>query len=159
MGVAKMNDEAVLYEEFLTFRLAREEYAIDILLVREIRAQEQITPIADTAPFVVGIINLRGVIVPIVDLRLKFGLADGTDASTVVIILSLDSRLIGIVVDAVGNVVSLRPEQIRPKPSLDGEAGTRFIRGIAPVDGRMLIVADTGALLASPRVERAALAA
>jgi purine-binding chemotaxis protein CheW len=146
-------------EEFLTFRLGQEEYAIDILQVREIRAQEPVTRIADAAEFVMGVINLRGTIVPILDLRIKFNLPRSNDASTVVIILSIDERLTGVVVDAVSDVVSLLAEQIRPTPSLDGSNGSAFIRGIAPVEGRMLIVADIAALLIAPGLEPQALAA
>lgn len=146
-------------EEFLTFRLGQEEYAIDILQVREIRAQEPVTRIADAAEFVMGVINLRGAIVPILDLRVKFNLPRSNDASTVVIILSIDERLMGVVVDAVSDVVSLLADQIRPTPALDGSTGSAFIRGIAPVDGRMLIVADIAALLIAPGLEPQALAA
>jgi len=146
-------------EEFLTFRLGQEEYAIDILQVREIRAQEPVTRIADAAEFVMGVINLRGTIVPILDLRIKFNLPRSNDASTVVIILSIDERLTGVVVDAVSDVVSLLAEQIRPTPSLDGSNSSAFIRGIAPVEGRMLIVADIAALLIAPGLEPQALAA
>jgi purine-binding chemotaxis protein CheW len=146
-------------EEFLTFRLGREEYAIDILQVREIRAQEPVTRITDTARFVMGIINLRGTIVPILDLRVKFGLPDGCDASTVVIILSLGGQLMGVVVDAVSDVVSLLPDQIRPAPALNGAIDSTFIRGIAPLDGRMLIVAEVATLVTSPGEAPVALAA
>lgn len=146
-------------EEFLTFRLGQEEYAIDILQVREIRAHEPVTRIADAAEFVMGVINLRGAIVPILDLRMKFKLPRGTDASTVVIILSIEERLTGVVVDAVSDVVSLLPEQIRPTPQLSGSIDSSFIRGIAPVEGRMLIVADIAALLLAPGLEPEALAA
>jgi purine-binding chemotaxis protein CheW len=153
------NENTARREEFLTFRLGDEEYAIDILQVREIRAQEPVTRIADAAGFVMGIINLRGVIVPILDLRLKFGLPNGSDASTVVIILSLEGRLMGVVVDAVSDVVSLLPEQVRPAPALSGAIDSTFIRGIAPVDGRMLIVADVATLVTSPGDAPEALAA
>ncbi len=146
-------------EEFLTFRLGQEEYAIDILQVREIRASEPVTRIADAADFVLGVINLRGVIVPILDLRMKFKLDCTNDASTVVIILSIEGRLTGVVVDAVSDVVSLPPEQIRPTPQLNGSIDSTFIRGIAPVEGRMLIVADIAALLLAPGLEPQALAA
>ncbi|HEY2627738.1 MAG TPA: chemotaxis protein CheW [Usitatibacter sp.] len=153
------NENIAAREEFLTFRLGQEEYAIDILQVREIRAQEPVTRIADVARFVMGVIHLRGAIVPILDLRLKFDLPRGTDDSTVVIILSLAGRLMGVVVDAVSDVVSLLPEQIRPTPALNGAIDSTFVRGIAPLDGRMLIVADVATLVASPGETPAALAA
>jgi len=153
------NENVGQREEFLTFRLGQEEYAIDILQVREIRAHEPVTRIADAAQFVMGVINLRGVIVPILDLRMKFDLPRATDAATVVIILSIEGRLTGVVVDAVSDVVSLLPEQIRPTPQLNGAIDSSFIRGIAPIDGRMLIVADIAALLVAPGLEPQALAA
>jgi purine-binding chemotaxis protein CheW len=157
MGLANLSVSAG--EEFLTFRLGREEYAIDILNVREIRSQEPVTHIADTAAFLMGVIDLRGSIVPILDLRIKFGLPQGSDDSTVVIILSIDGRITGIVVDAVSDVVSLLPEQIRWTPALNGAIDSTFIRGIAPVDGRMLIVADAAALVKAPGGAPVALAA
>ena len=101
--------------EFLTFRLGAEEYGIEILKVQEIRGWEVPTAIAGTPEFIKGVINLRGTIVPIVDLRLKFGLEKANyDEFTVVIILSVARRVVGIVVDAVSDVVTLAPEQIRP---------------------------------------------
>jgi len=137
-------------EEFLSFRLGAEEYAIDILQVREIRAHEPVTRIANAPQFIRGVINLRGNIVPIVDLRMKFGHTEARyDAFTVVIILNIAERLMGIVVDAVSDVVALLPEQIRPAPHLGGAIDAGFIRGLAPVEGRMLIVMDIAKLMTS----------
>jgi len=146
-------------EEFLTFRLGNEEYAIDILQVREIRACEPVTRIADAPESVMGVINLRGAIVPIIDLRVKFKLPQSGGASSVVIIVCIDDRPMGVVVDAVSDVISLLPEQIRPTPSLHGSIDSGFIRGIAPVEGRMLIVADIAVLLSSQGFEPVAMAA
>lgn len=143
------SDTRIEREEFLSFRLGAEEYAIDILQVREIRAHEPVTRIANLPEFIRGVINLRGNIVPIVDLRLKFGQAAGYDAFTVVIILNIAERLMGIVVDAVSDVVALLPEQIRPAPDMAGVLESGFIRGLAPLDGRMLIVADIARLMTS----------
>ena len=136
-------------DEFLSFRLASEEYAIDILQVREIRACEPVTRIAEAPAFVKGVINLRGSIVPIIDLRLKLGHADGYDANTVMIILNIAEQLVGIVVDAVCDVVALLPEEIRPAPDMGIALDAAVIRGLAPIDGRMLIVVDIERLLAS----------
>ena len=135
--------------EVLSFRLGREEYAIDILKVREIRALERTTRIPDAPGFVKGVIDLRGTIVPIVDLRLRFGFEARDDASTVTIILSIAGREIGIVADAVSDVVELLAEQIRPAPEIKSALADGFIRGIAPVDGRMLIVLDIERLMTS----------
>ena len=134
-------------EEFLTFRLGGEEYAIDILQVREIRAHEAVTRIASAPEFIRGVINLRGTIVPIVDLRVKFGFDCAANAAPVVIILSISDRVIGVVVDAVTDVVDLAADEIRETPEVGGAIAAGFIRGIAPVDGRMLIVFDIARLM------------
>jgi len=137
-------------DEFLSFRLGEEEYAIDILQVQEIRAHEPVTRIAHAPGFIKGVINLRGNIVPIVDMRLKFGLAKaGYDMFTVMIILNIGGRVMGIVVDAVSDVVALLPEEVRPAPNIAGAIESGFIRGLAPIEGRMLIVVDIAALMTS----------
>lgn len=97
-----------MVNEYLTFRLGAEEYGVDILKVQEIRGYDAITQIANAPVFVKGVINLRGVIVPIVDMRIKFALGDAEyDQFTVVIILNVAGRVVGIVVDAVSDVISL----------------------------------------------------
>jgi purine-binding chemotaxis protein CheW len=136
--------------EFLTFTLGAEEYGIDILKVQEIRGYDAVTTIANTPPFIKGVINLRGVIVPIVDLRIKFNL--GTveyNQLTVVIILNLGKRVVGIVVDSVSDVLALTPEQIRPAPELAATLDTRYITGLGTVDERMLILIDIEKLMSS----------
>jgi len=134
--------------EFLTFRLGAEEYGIDILKVQEIRGWEKPTAIANTPAFIKGVINLRGSIVPIVDLREKFGLGEPKyDASTVVIILDVAKRVIGIVVDAVSDVITLAAQQIRPAPEFGAGLDTRFITGLGTLANRMLILADIEKLM------------
>jgi purine-binding chemotaxis protein CheW len=146
-------DSAVAREEFLSFRLGNEDYAIDILQVREIRAHEPVTHIANAPAYLKGVINLRGAIVPIVDMRVKLALANAAyDATTVVIILNIESRAVGVVVDAVSDVVALAKDEIRPPPTWHGGIETGFIRGLAPVDDRLLIVIDIGGLLMSPDI-------
>lgn len=135
--------------EFLTFRLGGEEYAIEILKVREIRGWETPTAIANTPDFIKGVINLRGTIVPIVDLRLKFKGEAKYDEFTVVIILSVAKRVLGIVVDAVSDVTTLLPAQIRPAPEFGGSLDTRFITGLGTVGERMLILTDIERLMTS----------
>ena len=142
-------DKQAAREEFLTFRLGGEEYAIDILQVREIRALESVTRIASAPEFIRGVINLRGVIVPIVDLRVKFGFDCAANAAPVVVILSIAQRVIGVVVDAVTDVVDLAADQIRDTPEVGGAIAAGFIRGIAPLEGRMLIVFDIARLMMS----------
>jgi purine-binding chemotaxis protein CheW len=134
--------------EYLTYRLGDEEYAIDILKVQEIRGYDPVTRIAGAPEFVKGVMNLRGTIVPIVDLRLKFGLGEPTYGPfTVVVILNFGNRIAGAVVDAVSDVIALAREDIRPAPDFDGGPGARFIRGLAPLGERMVIVADIEALM------------
>ncbi|MBK7813452.1 MAG: chemotaxis protein CheW [Rhodocyclaceae bacterium] len=143
-------DESGMAQEYLTFTLGPEEYAIDILKVQEIRGYEQPTTIANAPAFIKGVINLRGTIVPIVDMRIKFqvGKAEYTPF-TVVIILNIGARVVGIVVDGVSDVTSLRPEQIRPAPDFAATVDTKYIQGLGTLDERMLIVVDIARLMLS----------
>ena len=136
--------------EFLTFTLGNEEYGMDILKVQEIRGYDAVTTIANTPEFIKGVINLRGTIVPIVDLRIKFHL--GTveyNQLTVVIILNLGHRVVGIVVDSVSDVLALTPEQIRPAPDLSAGLDTRYLMGLGTLGERMLILVDIEKLMSS----------
>jgi purine-binding chemotaxis protein CheW len=137
-------------QEYLTYTLGPEEYAIDILRVQEIRGYEAPTTIANAPSFLKGVINLRGTIVPIVDLRIKFnvGKADYTPF-TVVIILNIGSRVVGIVVDSVSDVTMLRRDQIRPAPEFAATVDTKYINGLCTLDERMLIVVDIEQLMLS----------
>jgi len=136
--------------EFLSFRLGAEEYGIEILKVQEIRGWENPTAIANTPAFIKGVINLRGIIVPIIDLRLKFRLGEAKyDSLTVVIILSVAKRVMGIVVDAVSDVITLAPQQISAAPEFGAALDTRFITGLGTVGERMLILADIERLMTS----------
>ncbi|MBK9349468.1 MAG: chemotaxis protein CheW [Sulfuritalea sp.] len=137
-------------DEYLTYTLGAEEYAIDILKVQEIRGYEAPTTIANAPPFLKGVINLRGTIVPIVDLRIKFGVgnADYTPF-TVVIILNLGTRVVGMVVDSVSDVTMLRQDNIRPAPEFSASVDTRYIKGLCTLDERMLIVVDIERLMLS----------
>ena len=137
--------------EFLTFRLGAESYAIDILKVQEIRGWEQPTAIANSPSFIKGVINLRGVIVPILDLRVKFRLPDASyDEFTVVIILNVASRVVGAVVDSVSDVLALAQEAIRPTPEFSSATfDTRYITGLATVEDELLILLDIEKLMTS----------
>jgi len=133
--------------EFLTFRLGNEEYGIDIMKVQEIRSYEQPTRIANAAHFIKGVVNLRGVIVPIVDMRLRFGLADVQyNSFTVVIILNIASRTVGMVVDSVSDVLELGGEAIKPAPEFNGAIDAAYITGLGTIKvgdaERMLILMD-----------------
>jgi len=137
-------------EEFLTYTLGAEEYAIDILKVQEIRGYEAPTTIANAPPFLKGVINLRGTIVPIVDLRIKFGVGSAEYTPfTVVIILNLGTRVVGMVVDSVSDVTMLRQDSIRPAPEFSASVDTRYIKGLCTLDERMLIVVDIERLMLS----------
>ena len=140
-------------QEYLTFTLGPEEYAIDILKVQEIRGYESPTTIANAPDFLKGVINLRGTIVPIVDLRIKFnvGKADYTPF-TVVIILNISNRVVGIVVDSVSDVTMLRSDQIRPAPEFAATVDTKYIKGLGTLNERMLIVVDIERLMISPEM-------
>ncbi len=136
--------------EFLTFTLGPEEYGIDILKVQEIRGYDAVTTIANTPKFIKGVINLRGIIVPIVDMRIKFNLAKvGYDELTVVIILNLASRVVGMVVDGVSDVISLKLEQIKAAPQFGATLDTQYLMGLGTVDERMLILLDIEKLMNS----------
>jgi purine-binding chemotaxis protein CheW len=137
-------------QEYLTFTLGHEAYALDILKVQEIRGYEQPTTIANAPAFIKGVINLRGTIVPIVDLRIKFQVGEAEyTAFTVVIILNIGHRIVGIVVDGVSDVITMASSQIRPAPEFSAAVDTRYILGLSTLDDRMLIVIDIARLMLS----------
>jgi len=159
MSALSRNDSQVARDEFLAFRLGDEEYAIDILKVQEIRAHEAVTRIANAPAYLKGVINLRGTIVPIVDLRVKLGMERLADASAVAIILNLDGRVMGMVVDAVSDVVALAEDEVKAAPEFGAVVDARFISGIATMGERMMILVDITRLMTSGElavVERAA---
>ena len=137
-------------QEFLVFTLGDEEYGIDILKVQEIRGYDQVTRIANTPEFIKGVTNLRGVIVPIVDLRVKFsqGEVEYND-NTVVIVLNFGQRVVGIVVDGVSDVLSLAADQIRPAPEFAVTLSTEYLTGLGALADRMLILVNIEKLLNS----------
>jgi purine-binding chemotaxis protein CheW len=136
--------------EFLAFKLGPEEYGIDILRVQEIRSYEEPTRIANAPPFIKGVVNLRGVIVPIVDMRLKFNLEQvNYDSFTVVIVLNIGARVVGMVVDAVSDVITLGAEQLRPVPEFNSAIESDHLLAIGAIDQRMLILIDIEKLMTS----------
>ena len=148
------NSETNQVQQYLTFILRDEIYGLDILKVREIRGYETVTRIANTPEFIKGVINLRGNIIPIADLRLKFNMQHATyDELTVVIILDVGDRIVGIVVDGVSDVVQLNPEQIRQVPNISAEIDTRYITGLATLDKKMLILINIEKLMNSQDME------
>ncbi len=136
--------------ELLTFTLGSEEYGIDILKVQEIRGYDAVTTIANSPEFIKGVINLRGIIVPIVDMRIKFNLGNVTyNELTVVIILNIANRVVGMVVDGVSDVIALTAEQVKAAPEFSGAMDTQYITGLGTVDERMIIIVDIEKLMTS----------
>ena len=148
----KLNDlSSAGAREYLTFRLDQEEYGIDILKVQEIRGYEPPTRVADAPPFIKGVVNLRGTIVPIVDMRLKFNCAKAEyDSFTVVIILNLRQRIVGIVVDSVSDVMELPPDSIKAAPDIDSVIDSGAVMGLGSLGERMLILLDIERLMSAP---------
>ena len=140
--------------ELLTFTLGSEEYGIDILKVQEIRGYEAVTTIANAPDFIKGVINLRGIIVPIVDMRIKFKLPKVTyDETTVVIILNVANRVVGMVVDGVSDVTTLKADEIKPAPEFGSSLDTKYLQGLGTADQRMIILVDIEKLMSSKDME------
>jgi len=138
-------------EQYLTFVLEDEQYAVDILCVEEIRSWESPTLIPNAPYYVKGVINMRGVIVPIIDLRLKFGIGEATyTETTVVIVLKVESegydKTIGYVVDAVSDVLNAEESEIRPAPSFGGLVPQHFISGLVNVGDNVVTLLDVTVL-------------
>lgn len=154
MGVADKAENLIAVgaaREYLTFRLDQEEYGIDILKVQEIRGYESPTRVANAPEFIKGVVNLRGTIVPIVDMRLKFNCSKAEyNTFTVVIILNLRSRIVGIVVDSVSDVMELPPENFRSAPDVDSVIDSGSVLGLGSIGDRMLILLDIERLMAAP---------
>jgi len=138
----------------LTFALAGEEYGVDILAVREIRGWSRVTRIPQTPDYLLGVLNLRGAIVPIMDLRLRFGLErESYGDTTVVIIVAVEERLFGIVVDSVSDVVDIDPAAIKPVPDMGVVVDTRYLKGLATHVERMVMLLDVEKLMRPEDVE------
>lgn len=136
--------------EYLTFALGDEEYGVDILRVQEIRGYDTVTRLPEAPAFIKGVINLRGTIVPVVDMRIKFHLPRVVyDDTTVMVVLNVADRIVGVVVDRVSDVLSLGPDQTRPTPELGSAIDRKFVTGLGVVDERMLILLDIERLLSS----------
>ena len=142
--------DEIAAREFLAFTLGKEEYGIQILKVQELRGYEEPTRIANAPDFIKGVVNLRGIIVPIVDMRIKFNLGTPTyDQFTVVIILNINGRVVGMVVDSVSDVITLSPDQIKPAPEMGTALNTDYLIGLGTIDQRMLILVDIDKLMSS----------
>ena len=137
-------------QDFLSFVLGEEQYALDIMAVKEIRGYEPVTKIANAPPFIKGVLNLRGDIVPIVDLRIKFNVGEATyDEFTIVIMLHVCNRIVGIVVDAVSDVIKLSSDDIKPPPEFGVAFDTKFLHGLAEVQDSMVIIVNIESLISS----------
>ncbi len=137
-------------QEFLTFTLGDEHYGLEIMKVKEIRGYEPVTKIANAPPFVKGVLNLRGDIVPILDLRLKFNVGTAVyNEFTIVIMLSVAHRIVGIVVDAVSDVIRLQPEEIKPAPEFGAVFDHQFLYGLCQVGETMVILLNIESLISS----------
>ncbi|MBP7132713.1 MAG: chemotaxis protein CheW [Aquabacterium sp.] len=148
--IDQSNSQSSLAREYLTFRLGEEEYGIDILKVQEIRGYENPTRIANAPHFLKGVVNLRGTIVPIVDLRLRFGCSSAEyNSFTVSIILHIGQRTIGTVVDSVSDVMEIQAEAIRPAPEMSSAIDAAYILGLAQVGERMVVLLDIERMLMS----------
>jgi purine-binding chemotaxis protein CheW len=136
--------------EVVTFKLGEEEYGIDIQKVQELRGYDAVTRIANAPDYIKGVVNLRGIIVPIIDMRIKFKLGDPTyDQFTVVIVLNIGGRVVGMVVDSVSDVITLTAEQIKPAPEMGSVLDADYLIGLGTLDGRMLILVDIDRLMSS----------
>lgn len=136
--------------EFLTFTLGDENYGLEIMKVKEIRGYEPVTKIANAPSYVKGVLNLRGDIVPIIDLRLKFNVGEATyNEFTIVIMLHVQDRIVGIVVDAVSDVINLELGDIRPPPEFGVAFDSNYLYGLAQVGEQMVILLNIEALITS----------
>ncbi len=136
--------------EVVTFTLGKEEYAIDIQRVQELRGYDAVTRIANAPDYIKGVVNLRGIIVPIIDMRIKFNLGTPTyHELTVVIVLNIRGRVVGMVVDSVSDVITLQADQIKPPPQMGAALDTDYLIGLGTLDNRMLILVDIDKLMSS----------
>lgn len=147
-------------EQYLTFRLDGLDYGIPIHQVQEIRGWTKVTPLPNSPRYIRGVLNLRGTIVPIIDLRLRFNLEEVPyDAITVIVVVNIGSRLAGIVVDSVSDVISLNPEERRSAPEFEGQANRQFVQGLTQVDDKLLVLLDVDKLVNHDTLTQAADAA
>ncbi len=148
-------------DQYLTFIMDDEEYGVDILRVQEIRGWEHVTPVPNTPDYIKGVINIRGTIVPLVDLRARFNIEQiPYVATTVVIVLKVvgetSERIMGIVVDAVADVYNIEPEKIKPAPDFGSVVSIEYVKGLSSIDEKMLILLEIDKLLSSSELDAVA---
>src|ERR1700753_750259 len=138
-------------QQFITFTLGADEFGIDIMVVREIKGWTETTMIPNAPPHVRGVINLRGVIVPIFDLRARFGMGlTVPTAMHVVIIVAAGSRIVGLLADTVSDIISVEPDAIRPVPDMDVPSGEQYLDGLVAIEGRMVTLVSLAGLFGRP---------
>ncbi|MGR3311273.1 MAG: chemotaxis protein CheW [Candidatus Brocadiales bacterium] len=153
---AVAEDVLAIEGKFLTFVLCGEEYGLEILKVREINGLIDITSVPQMPDYMKGVINLRGKVIPIIDLRLKFGLPEAEHTKeTCVIVVDVQDTLIGIVVDTVSEVVDVVAEEIEPAPDMGHQVSTDFILGLAKIKGKVKILLDVEKVLRTDELEAA----
>ncbi len=146
--------------QFLTFALGQEEYGVEILKIQEIKGFSAITPLPNAPPFIKGVLNLRGTIVPIVDLRKKFGLPEVAYTQfTVIVVVQVRGQIMGFIVDAVSDVLSVTGADIQPTPDLHGQVDTSFLNGLAKAGEKLVILLDIDKVLTAAEAVAAAEAA
>lgn len=137
-------------EQYLTFRLNELDYGISIIKVQEIRGWTKVTPLPNSPAYIRGVLNLRGIVVPVIDLRLRFGLPEAAyDAFTVIVVVNIGKRLAGLVVDAVSDVINLDSGQCCATPEFEGHVNRQFIEGLAQVESKLLIMLDVERLIST----------
>ncbi len=146
--------------QFLTFALGAEEYGVEILKIQEIKGFSAITPLPNAPPYVKGVMNLRGTIVPIVDLRKKFGMPEEAyTAFTVIVVVQVQGQIMGFIVDAVSEVLTVSETDIQPTPDLHGQVDTTFLNGLAKTGEKLVILLDIDKVLTAGEIALAAEAA
>ena len=146
--MSQSNSDGTAATQYLTVNLADEEYGIDILAVREIRGWSPVTRIPQAPGYVLGVLNLRGAIVPVLDLRLRFGLSrEEYTGTTVTVVITVAGRLFGVVVDAVSDVLDVEQNNVRPVPDMGTAVDTEYLKGLTSIGERMVLLLDADKLL------------
>ena len=139
---------SMVEEQFLTFKLCGQEYGISALKVQEIKGWEKVTPIPNSPAYIRGVLNLRGLIVPVIDLRLRFNIEEiGYTPVTAIVVVNISERLAGLVVDSVSDVIEVSDDQRCVAPDFEGHENREFISGLAQIDGKLLILLDVDRLI------------
>ncbi|KEO60303.1 chemotaxis protein CheW [Thioclava indica] len=142
--------------ELLSFRLGEEEYSVDIMSVREIRGWTRATPLPHAPAYVRGVINLRGTVLPVVDLSVRLGMAPVKgDARNVIIVVQMGAQTAGLLVDAVSDILNLPRSELQPPPDLAADSAHNYISALTIVEGRMIRVLDLASVLPEDAVEAA----